>query len=222
MLQRPDIAIAGLACATSSFSPARTLAPAFHPCRGKEVIDKYPFLHPATALGDAADWRGALNGYALPGSVVTQPAFEELADEIIARLGVLVASTTVHGLWYNIHGAMCVEGLDDVEAELLRRIRRVVGPKIIVSASMDLHGNVSEEPAQQTDLITCYRLAPHEDAMDTYGAPVATWWTCRPQKQRTDPSLKACVTVPILPLGEQTSTRLDPAKSIYAMVPQVE
>ncbi|KAJ5611383.1 hypothetical protein N7510_008102 [Penicillium lagena] len=98
-------------------------------------------FHPATALGDAADWRGALTGHALPGGVVTRRAIEELADEIIARLGDLVASTAVHGLGYNIHGAMCVEGFDDVEAELLRRIRRVVGPEVVVSASMDLHGN---------------------------------------------------------------------------------
>jgi microcystin degradation protein MlrC len=64
---------------------------------------------------------------------------------------------SLDGLWYDIHGAMCVEGLDDMEAELLRRIRVVIGPDVLVSASMDLHGNVSRELAHQTDLITCYR-----------------------------------------------------------------
>jgi microcystin degradation protein MlrC len=187
------------------------------------VIDKYPFLHPDTVLGDAADWKGALTGHALPGGVVTRPAFEELADEIIARLGDLVASTAIHGLWYNIHGAMCVEGMDDVEAELLRRIRRVIGPEVIVSASMDLHGNVSEELAHQTDLITCYRLAPHEDAMDTYERACRNLVGLLTSKTGglTRP-LKAWVPIPILLPGEQTSTRLDPAKSLYAMVPQVE
>ena len=52
---------------------------------------------------------------------------------------------------------MCVEGLDDAEAELLRRIRKVIGPAVVVSASMDLHGNVSRELVHQTDLITNVR-----------------------------------------------------------------
>ena len=59
------------------------------------------------------------------------------------------------------------EGIDDVEAALLRRIRQIIGPDVVVSASMDLHGNVSRELAHQTDLITCYRTAPHVDVGET-------------------------------------------------------
>lgn len=91
---------------------------------------------------------------------MTRAAFEELAAEIVARLRNIVAAekSGIDGLWFDIHGAMCVEGLDDVEAELLRRVRTVVGSEVIVSASMDLHGNVSRELAHQTDLITCFRM----------------------------------------------------------------
>ncbi len=32
---------------------------------------------------------------------------------------------------------------------------------------MDLHGNVSKKLAEESDLITCYRMAPHEDAMES-------------------------------------------------------
>jgi microcystin degradation protein MlrC len=32
---------------------------------------------------------------------------------------------------------------------------------------MDLHGNVSWRLAAQSDLITCYRMAPHEDVMES-------------------------------------------------------
>lgn len=221
----PVIAIAGLACETSTFTPSRTLAPAFHPKREDEVIQKYKFIHPGTLLGDAADWRGALIGHALPGGVVTRAAFEELADEIIARLTDIVASTTVHGLWFDIHGAMCVEGMDDVEAELLRRIRRVIGPEVLVSASMDLHGNVSRELAHQTDLITCYRMAPHEDAMDTKERACRNLVELLRRQSSAIEALrpiKAWVPIPILLPGEQTSTRLEPAKHIYAAVPIVE
>ncbi|KAJ6007221.1 hypothetical protein N7522_005572 [Penicillium canescens] len=222
-MSRPVIAIAGLACETSTFSPARTLAEAFHPCRGIEIIDKYSFLHAGTPLADAAEWKGILIGHALPGGVVVQAGFEQLCSEIIARLTELVASTTIDGLWFDIHGAMCVEGMEDAEAELLRRIRVVMGPDVLVSASMDLHGNVSRELAHQTDLITCYRMAPHEDAWKTKER--ACWNLVNVLASRNDSlkrPLKAWIPIPILLPGEQTSTRIEPAKSLYALLPEVE
>ncbi|WP_155058796.1 M81 family metallopeptidase [Streptomyces blattellae] len=214
---RPVIAVAGLGIESSTFSPARTEAPAFHPQRGTDVLTRYPFLAPGEPLRSAADWRGALVGKALPGGTVTAAAFADLSGELIDRLRQL---GPVDGLWYDIHGAMTVEGLDDAEAVLLARIRDVIGPDVLVSTSMDLHGNVSRELVHRSDLITCYRMAPHEDAMETKeraarnlvdllhsGAP-------RP--------VKAWIPVPVLLAGEQTSTRIEPAKSVYAAVTEVE
>jgi microcystin degradation protein MlrC len=119
---------------------------------------------------------------------------------------------------------MCVEGLEDVEAELLRRIRKVIGPNVLVSASMDLHGNVSRELVHQTDLITCYRTAPHVDVIETRER------TCRnlvkllskSRISRLARPFKAWIPIPILLPGEQTSTRVEPAKRIYDAVPEVE
>ncbi|MFJ3030041.1 M81 family metallopeptidase [Curtobacterium sp. NPDC087080] len=215
--RRPVIAIAGLAIETSTFTPTRTLAPAFHPDRGDEVVARYPFL---ASFGDSADFRGALIGHALPGGVVARQAYEELADEIVARLTEI---GPVDGLWYDIHGAMVVEGLDDAETDLLHRIRAVVGPDVIVSASMDLHGNVTRELAHQVDLVTCYRMAPHEDALETKERAVRNLvdvLTTRPVGSQRP--VKAWIPIPVLLPGEQTSTRIEPAASIYAQVPEVE
>lgn len=218
----PVIAIAGLACETSTFTPSRTLAPAFHPKRSDEIVERYQFLHADQPLGQEADWKGALIGHALPGGVVTRDAFETLTAEILSRLQVIVSENRVEGLWFDIHGAMVVEGMDDVEAELLRRIRGVIGPDVIVSASMDLHGNVSRELAHMCDLITCYRMAPHEDTMDTKERScrnLVNLLRTRPPGTRP---VKAWIPIPILLPGEQTSTRIEPAKHIYAAVPEVE
>jgi microcystin degradation protein MlrC len=223
MKGRPVIAVAGLACETSTFTPSRTLAPAFHPKRGDEIFSKHAFIAPGTPLGEAAEWRGALIGHALPGGIVTRAAFEELAGEIVTRLTEIVASVeTLHGLWYDIHGAMCVEGLADMEAELLRRIRTVVGPDVLVSASMDLHGNVSRELAHQTDLITCYRTAPHVDVIETRERACRNLVNLLRRKGVPTRPFKAWIPLPILLPGEQTSTRDEPAKHIYAAVPAVE
>lgn len=236
----PVIAVAGLGCETSTFSPARTLAPAFHPRCGQEIIDACPFLGPGTPLGSAALWRGALVGKALPGGLVTRAAFDFLAAEITSRLRAVMTSLQrpLDGLWFDIHGAMCVEGLYDAEAELLRRIRAVTGPRTQVSASMDLHGNVSRTLVHQCDLITCYRTAPHVDVVETReracrnlvellvrrpsalisrdnvtGNMEDLQPLCRP--------LKAWIPIPILLPGEQTSTRVEPARHIYAAVASV-
>lgn len=224
---KPVIAIAGLACETSTFTPSRTDAAAFHPQRGDQIIARYPFLDPSTRLGGLASWRGILTGHALPGGIVTREAFESLSTEIRNGLRDIVATgTRLDGLWLDIHGAMCVEGMDDCEAELLRRVRDVVGPDTVISASMDLHGNVSRELAHGLDLVTCYRMAPHEDELETKERAcrnLVKWLGLRghPSGMPLRP-YKAWVPVPILLPGEQTSTRDQPAKRIYAAVPEVE
>lgn len=148
---------------------------------------------------------------------MTAAAFSELSDELIERLREL---GPIDGLWYDIHGAMTVEGVDDAEVVLLDRIRATVGPEVIVSTSMDLHGNVSRELAHRSDLITCYRTAPHEDHMETKERAVRNLVDVL--VSGAPRPVKAWVPVPVLLAGEQTSTRIEPARSVYAAVEEVE
>ncbi|MES4829795.1 M81 family metallopeptidase, partial [Streptomyces anthocyanicus] len=215
--RRPVVAIAGLGIESSTFSPARTQAPAFHPSRGQEVLDRYPFLAVGEELREAADWHGALVGKSLPGGTVTAAAWEELTGELLTRLAAL---PPLDGLWFDIHGAMTVEGVDDAEALLLERVRSVVGDDVTVSTSMDLHGNVSRALVHRSDLITCYRMAPHEDHMETKERAVRN--LLAHLASGAPRPLKAWVPVPVLLAGEQTSTRIEPAKSVYGAVPEVE
>ncbi len=77
--------------------------------------------------------------------------------------------------------------------------------------SMDLHGNVSWRLAENTDLITCYRKAPHEDALETKERAI-TELLARIVSGKGKPAYKAYVSIPVLLPGEKTSTRLEPAK----------
>jgi microcystin degradation protein MlrC len=121
------------------------------------------------------------------------------------------------GLFFDIHGAMSVVGLDDPEGDFIIRIREVVGSETLISTSMDLHGNVSWRLAQNTDLITCYRMAPHEDAMESKKRTVDNLLD-RIENGKGKPAYKAWIPVPILLPGEKTSTRIEPGKSLYAEV----
>lgn len=220
-MSRPLIAIAGLGCETSTFTPSRTPTAAFRPARGAAVVGRYPFLAADQPLGRAAAWQGALVGHAIPGGVVERDAFEALAGGMVARLADMASRGPLDGVWFDVHGAMCVEGLDDAEAELLGRIRRVVGRRALVSASMDLHGNVSRRLARSADLLTCHRTAPHVDMRQTKER------ACRNlvrllRSGRGALPLKAWIPVPMLLPGEQTSTRSEPARHIYVAVGEVE
>jgi microcystin degradation protein MlrC len=62
---------------------------------------------------------------------------------------------------------MYVEGHEDIEAELLRRVRAAIGLNVVVLAHRNLDGNVSCELAHHTYLITCYRMTLHEHALGT-------------------------------------------------------
>jgi microcystin degradation protein MlrC len=71
--------------------------------------------------------------------------------------------------------------------------------------------------AQNTDLITCYRLAPHDDALESKQRALENLLD-RLESGKGKPAYKAWIPVPILLPGEKTSTRIEPGKSLYARV----
>ena len=85
---------------------------------------------------------------------------------------------------------------------------------------MDLHGNVSWRLAAQSDLITCFRMAPHEDEVASKQRAVENL-LARLESGKGRPAYKAYIAVPVLLPGEKTSTRIEPAKSIYAAIPAI-
>ncbi len=210
----PRVAICGLAIESSTFSPAQSGIEAFRTRRGQEVFTYYPFLADTTADRKRATWFPALRGHAIPGGIVTREAYETLVTETLDSLR---KNLPYDGLFFDIHGAMSVVGLDDPEGDFIIRVREVVGKKTVISTSMDLHGNVSWRLAQNTDLITCYRLAPHDDALESKQRALENLLE-RLESRKGKPAYKAWIPVPILLPGEKTSTRIEPGKSLYASV----
>jgi microcystin degradation protein MlrC len=210
----PRIAIAGLGIESSTFSPALTEEAAFHANYGGDVFSLYPFLSKDSPIRHQAIWIPTLVGDALPGGAVTRNAYESLVGK---TLDSLKKHLPYDGLYFDIHGAMSVVGLDDPEGDFIKRIRELVGKNTIISTSMDLHGNVSWRLAENTDLITCYRMAPHEDAMETRERAVKNL-IYRIVSGKGKPAYKAYIPIPVLLPGEKTSTRIEPGKSIYKAV----
>lgn len=210
----PRIAIAGLGIESSTFSPALTHEEAFHAKVGEDIFKRYPFFAEGSENRSRANWFPTLVGKSLPGGTVTKEAYESLVKQ---TLDLLKENLPYDGLYFDIHGAMSVVGMDDPEGDLIARIRQVVGKNTIISTCMDLHGNVSWRLAQHTDLITCYRMAPHEDAMESKKRAVDNLLS-RLENGQGKPAYMAWIPVPILLPGEKTSTRIEPGKGLYARV----
>lgn len=213
----PRIAIAGIAIESSTFSPALSTKDNFSQKRGSEVFELYPFLKEGSTMRNRAVWFPAMRARSLPGGAVTRETYDAFVNEILDSLK---QNLPYDGLFFDIHGAMSVVGLDDPEGDFIQKVRKVIGKQTVVSTTMDLHGNVSLPLAENSDLINCYRMAPHEDALITKERALAQLLD-RLESGKGKPAFKAWIPIPILLPGEQTSTRIEPAKSLYAMLPGI-
>ena len=211
-IDKPRIGIAGIAIESSTFSPAKTTERDFNIRLSGEIFTSYSFFDQSYI--DKADWFPTMRARALPGGVVTKESYESMVIQIIEMTK---QTLPLDGLFFDIHGAMNVEGMEDPEGDFIERIRKVVGPKTLISTSMDSHGNVSEILAKHSDLITCYRMAPHEDAMESKQRALDNL-IYRLKSGKGKPKYKAWIPVPILLPGEKTSTRVDPGKTLYSKV----
>jgi microcystin degradation protein MlrC len=211
-IEKPRIGIAGIAIESSTFSPAKTTERDFTIRLSGEIFTSYSFFDQSYI--DKADWFPTMRARALPGGVVTKESYESMVIQIIEMTK---QTLPLDGLFFDIHGAMNVEGMEDPEGDFIDRIRKVVGPKTLISTSMDSHGNVSEVLAKHSDLITCYRMAPHEDAMESKQRALDNL-IYRLKSGKGKPKYKAWIPVPILLPGEKTSTRVDPGKTLYGKV----
>lgn len=210
------VGIGGVHIESSMFSPHRAGFEDFRALRGEALLRRYVWAGGGASWADGVEWVPLLHASALPGGQVVPACYSALKQELVERAA---AAGPLDGVLLDIHGAMSVEGLQDAEVDLTTELRRVLGEEVLFSAAMDLHGNVSRELFGLLDLMTCYRTAPHVDSWETRERAARNLVTCLrgPGRPR-----KAWVPVPVLLPGEKTSTRLDPAKSLYARLPVVE
>ncbi len=112
-----------------------------------------------------------------------------------------------------MHGAMYVEGMNDAEGDWYEATRRVVGPDCILSASYDLHGNISQRIVDNLDAITAYRTAPHVDRVENTMRATNMLTHCLRYGIR--PGI-VWATIPVGLAGEQSSTEWDPGRRLWS------
>jgi microcystin degradation protein MlrC len=205
-------AFGGIHIECSTYSRILTQAEDFTVLRGEDLAAAPSF---AFLRDYGHEFLPTLHARAVPGGPVERETYEAFKQEFLERLEALLP---LDGLYLAMHGAMFVEGLEDAEGDWIAAARSVVGGDCPVSASYDLHGNLSRRIIDRLDMLSAYRTAPHIDVEETQRRACAMLVRCAEEQLRP---FVAWVPVPVLLPGERTSTEDEPAKSLYADLPRV-
>ncbi|MGB7183734.1 MAG: M81 family metallopeptidase [Burkholderiaceae bacterium] len=223
------IAVAGMQHETNTFAPSKADYDAFVQGGGWPSIQHGDAIFEAInganipAQGAVAALHSA--GHRLvpltwcsasPSAHVTDDAFERIVGGICERL---TAAGSVDGVYLDLHGAMVTESFDDGEGELLRRVRAVVGPRVPVVASLDLHANVSQQMVDASDALSIYRTYPHTDMAQTGTRAAHLLMRLLSTQQALHKTFHQFDYLTGIP---SQSTFIEPARSLYALLEQLE
>jgi len=95
-----------------------------------------------------------------PGGPVDERFFQATLAGMRAGL---VNSGRIDAVYISNHGGMISTAGPDPDGELYAMVRGVVGPKVPVVATVDLHANISERMVANVDALVSYRTNPHMD-----------------------------------------------------------
>lgn len=207
------IAIGGLHIECSTANPVLTRATDFRVSHGAEILEHPNFGY---LKESAHQLFPILHARAIPGGPVERETYEAFKAEFLDGL---CQNLPLDGVYLALHGAMFVDGLRDAEGDWAAATREVVGAECIIIASFDLHGNLSERLIDALDGLTNYRTAPHIDVLDTQKRAFRMLETSLETGQRPRISWAR---IPVLLPGERTSTEDEPARSLYASLPEYD
>eukprot|EP01052_Picozoa_sp_SAG31_P048609 SAG31_NODE_10244_length_1165_cov_1.086304_1_plen_272_part_01 len=111
---------------------------------------------------------------------------------------------------------MVAHGYVDVEGDLLRSVRELVGPSTVVAAELDPHSHLTEARLENADILIAYKEFPHIDVIER--AEELVELTLRTLRGEINPVMSAfdCRMIEVLP----TST--EPMRSFVDRMMQLE
>lgn len=222
------IAVGGFQHETNTFAPSKATFEDF------ERADAWPPLVRGSGLADAVvginlPVAGALEylreqgheirplvwASAPPSAKVTEDAFERIVGMLLEDLD---NAGPLDGVYLDLHGAMVTEHLEDGEGEVLKRVRALLGPKMPIAVSLDLHANVTPEMVDLADVLEIYRTYPHVDMAATGARAAERLQDMLKSGERWN---KAFLQLPFLIPLTGGCTFIDPSKSLYESIPDV-
>ncbi len=161
--------LASLATETNTFSPLRTDIRDF-----KESFYAPPGEHPDTptlcsavfpvsrSKADTFGWvliEGTAS-WAEPGGLLNGETWHFLRNQLLDELKeAMPLDIVILGL----HGAMVAQNCLDCEGELLEMVRGIVGPDVIIGATLDPHSHLSQKRTDNCNILVAFKEFPHTD-----------------------------------------------------------
>ena len=219
------IAIGGIWHETNGFAAGRTGLDdfrAYQYAEGAALLERYRGTGTELGgmIGGAEDCGFALLptlfAGAVPSATIARSALDALCGGIRARIA---AFGPVDGMLLVLHGAAAGEGIDDADAFVLERIREVLPRPLPIVATFDFHANLSEAMVAGADLLVGYDTFPHVD-MAERGAEAARL-LARLLGSPRGPA-RALAKVPLLSVPQKQATDREPARSVMAMLHDIE
>ncbi len=101
------------------------------------------------------------------GGPLAAMSWARIAREWEEGLRTAVGAGPIDGAYFCMHGAMMAESELDPEGALLAIARRILGERIPIVVSLDLHGIVTERMLSLVDAAVPYHTYPHVDFFET-------------------------------------------------------
>ncbi len=100
---------------------------------------------------------------ASPAGTTNRADYEFMRDEILEQLQ---AALPVDGVLLGLHGAMVAHGYDDVEGDVIVRVRALIGPTCVIGVELDLHCHLTVKRVTGADVVVLYKEFPHTDVVE--------------------------------------------------------
>lgn len=156
----------------SSFNPVLSHYDDFDVHFGNDIIE--------ANKGVGFEMSGALDAFTRRADVEVVPGYSAraitstgtMADADFQRmarefLDAVRKAERIDAIYYSLHGALASETEFDPEGYLLAETRKIVGEKMPIVISMDLHGIVTDQILRHVDALTLYHTYPHVDFHQT-------------------------------------------------------
>ena len=159
------IAIAGINHETNTYCRDQTTTVDFHQSRGERIFKS---RGTDTSIGGALATCAELDievvpllvVWAQPSGIVELATYQAFKAEILQRLA---PQLPIDGIFLDLHGAGVVDGIHDLEGDLVQAIRDLVGPNTAIAATFDLHGNITAAMVEALDGTFACHQYPHID-----------------------------------------------------------
>ena len=98
------------------------------------------------------------------GGPSTDDCYRTLRQSLLSPLR---KAARVDGVLLALHGSMTTVSEDDPEGDLLQAVRKIVGHKVPVVATLDMHAHVTRRMVRQATGLVAFTRYPHDDAFTT-------------------------------------------------------